>query len=144
MLRFLLQDYLGEFMISTLATKPVSTSDVRPCLYQGTNGAGHRADGGEGFREAPHLFKRIWVRWQRGVKNDHRGTGFREAPPSLRGYEWGGRGESKIITEQLTAKELDGKGHRKERETSFANSPFQIRCGKELSCARHMARHWST
>ena len=104
-------------MISTLATKPVSTSDVRPCLYQGTNRAGHRADGGEEFREAP---------------------------PSSRGYGWGGRGESKIITEQLTAKELDGKGHRKGRETSFANSSFEIRCGKELSCARRMARHWST
>lgn len=100
-------------MISTLATKPVSTSDVRPCLYQGTN----RANGGEEFREAP---------------------------PSSRGYGWGGRGESKIITEQLTAKELDGKGHRKGRETSFANSSFEIRCGKELSCARRMARHWST
>lgn len=41
--------------------------------------------------------------------------GLERHPTSSRGYGWGGRGESKIITEQLTAKELDGKGHKKER-----------------------------
>lgn len=95
-------------MISTSATNPVSTSDVRPCLHQGTNATGHRAMVVRGLERHPPLQEDM---------GDHRVTNSQGA-----GWQraWGGR------------------------ETSFANFPFQIRCGKELSCARCVARHQST